>query len=129
MADKSPFPALWLKQASGSPSHHGAGLGGKQPDSGFTPPGSSLMTGGRKAGPRRLAAAGPLGDRTASPPPRRELGVDAMPLSPSAVSCSALCQKLTRRPHYGKSRGLAALEALGKETGDPRPPPPPQAIA
>lgn len=37
-----------------------------------------------------------------------------MPLSPSAVSCSALCQKLTRRPHYGKSRGLAALGALGK---------------
>lgn len=133
MADKSPFPALWLKQARGSTSHHRAGLGGKQPDSGFTPHGSSLMTGGRKAigkaGPRRLAASGPLGDRAVSPRPRRELGVDAMPLSPSAVSCSALCEKLTRRPHYGKSRGLAALEALGKETGDPHSPPPPQAIA
>lgn len=102
MADKSPLPALWLKEARGSTSRHGAGLGGKQPDSGVTPPGSSLMTGDRKAtgkaGPRRLAASGPSGDRTVTPPPaqpwvRRELGADAMPLSPSAVSYRMFCEK------------------------------------
>ena len=57
MADKRPLPALWLKEARGSTSHHGAGLGGKQPDSGVTPPGSTLMTGDRKATDIKTALA------------------------------------------------------------------------